>query len=55
MYWLKVFEEQEGNTLVISASAYVCGMDLGMDMSGAVSSEVCIRRANIQYTVDANL
>lgn len=30
-------------------------MQLGMEMSGAVNSKVCIRRGSIQYTVDANM
>lgn len=29
-------------------------MQLGLDMSGAVNSKVCIRRETIQYTVEAN-
>ena len=29
-------------------------MQLGLDMSGAINSEVCIRRETIQHTVDTN-
>lgn len=50
----KIFEESDGSTLSIKSTDLVCGMELGLDMSGAISSKVCIRRENIQYTVDAN-
>lgn len=39
----------------ISSTELLCGMQLGMEMSGAVNSRVCIRRGTIQYTVDANM
>lgn len=39
----------------ISSTELLCGMQLGMEMSGAVNSKVCIRRGSIQYTVDANM
>lgn len=38
----------------ISSSVRLCGMQLGMDMSGAVSSRVCVRRSNIIHTLDFN-
>jgi hypothetical protein len=38
----------------IDFSKSMCGMQLGMEMSGAVSSTVCARRSNIQHTFDVN-
>ncbi len=32
----------------------LCGMQLGLEMYGAVSSSVCLRRANILHTVESN-
>lgn len=40
------------NRTSIDFSASLCGMQLGMQMSGALSSEVCARRNNIQHTLD---
>lgn len=32
----------------------LCGMQLGLEMSGAVNTKVCTRRANIAHTVETN-
>ncbi len=49
----KIFDRQDLK-LTISSVDLVCGMQLGLDMSGAISSKVCVRRETIQHTVDSN-
>ena len=44
----------ERNPFKIDSTDLLCGMQLGMDMSGAVSSRVCTRRSNIIHTLDIN-
>jgi hypothetical protein len=43
-----------GGKFFIGANDVLCGMQLGLEMYGAVSSEVCIRRSVIQHTVEIN-
>ena len=38
----------------LAASDSVCGMQLGLEMFGAVNSHICLRRATIAHTVESN-
>ena len=38
----------------IASSDLLCGMQLGLLMSGAVSSSVCVRRSSIQHTLESD-
>jgi hypothetical protein len=41
--------------ITISTTDLLCGMELGIGMSGAVSAEVCNRRSNIQHGLESNV
>ena len=45
---------ERGDAFKALATDLFCGMQLGMDMSGALSSKVCLRRQNIQHTIEPN-
>lgn len=38
----------------IKPTDLLCGMQLGLEMYGAVSSSVCVRRSNILHTIESN-
>jgi hypothetical protein len=42
------------NKFEIYPTDLLCGMQLGLEMYGAVSSSVCVRRSNILHTIESN-
>lgn len=51
---LKIKAIFERSKFTITSTDSLCGMQLGMSMSGAVSSRVCVRRSSIIHTLDIN-
>lgn len=46
--------DEQANKFQLYSTDLFCGMQLGIEMSGSISSTVCIRRSAIQHTLDAN-
>ena len=49
-----VFERVDKGKFKIYSTDQLCGMQLGLEYSGAVSSRVCTRRSNVLHTLDGN-
>ena len=55
-YNREVFDrfDKDANNFKIYSTDHLCGMQLGIQYSGAVSTKVCARRSNILHTLDGN-
>lgn len=49
-----IFEKYASDSFSIKSSESLCGMQLGLQMSGAVSSTVCTRRSSIMHTLESS-
>ncbi|RNA40032.1 nicastrin isoform X2 [Brachionus plicatilis] len=49
-----IFDKYTSNSFSIKSSESLCGMQLGLRMTGAVSSTVCTRRSNIMHTLESS-
>lgn len=49
-----IFDKYSSSSFSIKSDESLCGMQLGLQMSGAVSSTVCARRSNIMHTLESS-
>ena len=49
-----IFDKYSSSSFSIKSDESLCGMQLGLQMSGAVSSTVCTRRSNIMHTLESS-